>query len=93
MSNDQVLTYVAIALVFLMVIAYYAYEAIRTRRRRRPEYMIRELLVCVNCNYRVEKDHEAGDFIGLIKDTCPKCGGDLKIRGIYAVEKKQIFKP
>lgn len=79
-----------LALILLLIIILYLVYESYSRRPRRTLYAIRELLVCIKCNYRVEKDFEPGDFIGLIKGKCPKCGGDLKLKGIYAVEKSKL---
>lgn len=89
-GGDQDIVNLLVVIVLSLTLAYYLYEAFKVRKTR-VEYVTRELLVCTKCNYRVEKDYEAGDFVGLLKGTCPKCGGSMKIRGIYAVE-KQSFK-
>ncbi|MEM4481153.1 MAG: hypothetical protein QXK88_02295 [Desulfurococcaceae archaeon] len=75
--------------VFVIIAAYFIYESYR-KRPRKTAYVVRELLVCMSCNYRVERDFEPGDFIGLIKGKCPSCGGDLKLRGIYSIERSKI---
>ncbi|AFL67211.1 hypothetical protein Desfe_1345 [Desulfurococcus amylolyticus DSM 16532] len=83
-----------IILVILMVILIvYLYLESRPKKPPREEYVTRVLIQCSSCEYRLEKDFEAGDFIGLDKGKCPKCGGIVKIRGIYAVEKSKILKP
>ncbi|MGC8983087.1 MAG: hypothetical protein ACP5KA_04975 [Desulfurococcaceae archaeon] len=89
MNGEQV-TNVIIAILLALILIYYLYNALRTRRKRKPEYAIREVLACMQCNYKLERDYEAGDFIGLLKGKCPKCGGQMKIRGIYAVEKSKL---
>ncbi|MEM0355530.1 MAG: hypothetical protein QXO78_02125 [Desulfurococcaceae archaeon] len=59
------------------------------KRSRLVEYVTRELVECSICKYSYEEEYEPGDFISMIKGTCPKCGkGVLKIRAIYSVEKK-----
>lgn len=83
MEESTIYLIIAVSLTILFLI----YDTYR-RRPRRTIYITRELLVCTKCNYRVERDAEPGDFIGLLKGKCPSCGGDLKITGIYAVEKK-----
>lgn len=75
--------------LFLIIVLYLVYESY-SRRPRKTVYVVRELLVCVKCNYRVEKDFEPGDFIGLVKGKCPQCGEDLKLKGIYAVERGKL---
>ncbi|MCC6034565.1 MAG: hypothetical protein LM567_03595 [Desulfurococcaceae archaeon] len=75
-----------LALLILLVL-YMIYESyIKKRREKESTYVTREALICLNCRYVIEKDFEPGDFIGLIKDTCPRCGGKMKIKGIYGVE-------
>lgn len=86
MRRVELYNILLIILIFI-VFAYLIYDAY-TRRPRRSIHVVRELLVCTKCNYRVEKDFEPGDFIGLIKGKCPSCNGELKIKGIYAIEKK-----
>jgi len=76
---------IAIIVLLLVIIIYMLYE-VYARKPRRTLYHVRELLVCKRCSYRLERDFEPGDFIGLIKGKCPKCGGELKLQGIYAVE-------
>lgn len=90
MNGDQAIINIVAAVLLVLIVLYYLYDALKVRRRHRAEYVTRELLTCVKCNYRVEKDYEPGDFIGLLKGPCPNCGGNLKVRGIYAVEKKKL---
>lgn len=81
--------YLVLLVLLLLMLIYLVYESY-SKRLRKPIYAIRELLVCNKCNYRIEKDFEPGDFIGLIKGKCPRCGGELKLRGIYAVEQQTL---
>jgi rRNA maturation endonuclease Nob1 len=77
----------------ILVIILIVYMFMETKRKpARIEYVTRELLVCYSCGFQVERDHEPGDFIGLVKGKCPRCGGDLKIKGIYSVDKSKILK-
>lgn len=79
-------TEILLAVLLVAVILYLIYESyLKKKREESPRYVTREILVCLNCNYVIEKDFEPGDFIGLIKDTCPRCGGKMRIKGIYSV--------
>lgn len=89
-NGDQTIINIVATVLLVLIVVYYLYDALKSRRRHKTEYTTRELLTCVKCDYRVEKDYETGDFIGLLKGSCPKCGGNLKVRGIYAVEKKKL---
>ncbi|MEM4717732.1 MAG: hypothetical protein QXE81_03105 [Desulfurococcaceae archaeon] len=80
-------TELLILFVFLFVLLYMIYDTYR-RRPRRTLYIVRESLKCTKCGLIVEREFEPGDFIGIIKGKCPTCGGDLKVKSIYAVEKK-----
>lgn len=81
-----------IFIILIFVLVYMALES-RVRKQRKQEFITLEFLTCIKCGYNVEKNFEPGDFIGLIKGKCPKCGGDLKVKGIYAVEKDKVLKP
>jgi len=75
------------AALFLLVILYFIYDYyLKKKREESTKYVTRELLMCLNCNYRVEQDFEPGDFIGLVKGRCPNCGGLMKIKAIFSVE-------
>lgn len=80
---------ILLLVAIIIMVAYLIYESYRRRPRRTP-LVVRELLVCTSCSYRVERDFEPGDFIGLIKGRCPSCGGDLKLKGIYSVERDKV---
>ncbi|WP_440060126.1 hypothetical protein ACSU1N_02965 [Thermogladius sp. 4427co] len=82
-------TIFTIILIVLLVI----YMFLETRRKpARAEYTTRVLLQCPTCGFQLEKDYEPGDMIGLKKGKCPRCGGDLKIRGVYSVSKSKVLK-
>jgi len=76
-------------IVILILIIYLVYDTY-ARRPKKTEKIIRERLVCTKCGYVVEREFEPGDFIGLVKGKCPSCGGDLKIKAIYAIEKEKL---
>jgi hypothetical protein len=78
--------------IVILLIAYLLIDTF-TKKPKKKEYVTRELLKCVKCGFSVEKEFEPGDFIGLVKDKCPKCGGDLRVEGVYSVEKEKILKP
>lgn len=78
---------VILLIALIIVISYLIYDSY-TRRPRRSIYIVRELLECTRCKLTIERESEPGDFIGLIKGKCPSCNGDMKIKGIYAIEKK-----
>lgn len=88
---DENTLYNLVLLVLLIVFIAYFYFEVRSRREKREESVTRVLLQCVNCGFKLERDFEAGDYIGLERGKCPKCGGTLKIRGIYAVEKSRVL--
>jgi rRNA maturation endonuclease Nob1 len=79
---------VILLVVMLILIIYMIYD-MYSRRPRRKTYHVKETLICTKCKYVVEREFEPGDFIGLIKGKCPTCGGDLKVKAIYAIEKEQ----
>ncbi len=86
MINIQdTITWIAIASA-IMLSAYFL--AVSMRKPKQPEYETKELLACTKCGYTVEQDFEPGDFIGMIKGRCPKCGAPMAVRAIYEVEKK-----
>ncbi len=75
----------------LVAIILTAYLFMETRKKpKKPEYITKELLVCTKCGYQLETEYEPGDFIGMIKHKCPKCGAPMKIKAIYAIEKPEI---
>lgn len=83
MSNLEVI----VATLFLLIVFYLIYDSyLKKKREESTKYVTREVLICLNCNYKVEKDFEPGDFIGLVKGKCPRCGGGMKIKGIFSVE-------
>lgn len=87
MSDFQdILTYIAIVSAIVITV-YFFMESIR--KPGEPETETRELLVCGKCDYKVETRFEPGDFIGMIKGECPKCGSHLKIKAIYDVVKEE----
>ncbi len=59
------------------------------KRPREPKTVTRTLLQCMKCGERIETNYEPGDFIGLIKGKCRKCGGPTKIIGIYTINLEQ----
>jgi len=78
---------VLVAVMFLLLVFYLVYESyLKKKREENKKYVTRELLMCSNCNHIIEKTFEPGDFIGLVKDQCPRCGGKMKITEIYNVE-------
>jgi len=74
-------------LVLLIIIIIYMIYDLYSRRPKRSITYTRETLVCTKCGLNVERDFEPGDFIGLVKGKCPSCGGNLKIKAIYSIEK------
>ncbi|AFK50680.1 hypothetical protein TCELL_0255 [Thermogladius calderae 1633] len=83
--------YTLFMIVLTVLLIVYMY--LETRKRpTRTEYVTRELLVCEGCGFQVERDFEPGDFIGLVKGKCPRCGRELKIKGIYSVDKSKVLK-
>ncbi len=79
-------TEIFLLVLLVLLVLYMIYESYLKRRKKEPTYVTREVLMCLNCKYVVEKDFEPGDFIGLIRESCPRCGGKMKIKGIYSVE-------
>jgi len=79
-------TEILLLALLVLLVFYMIYESYIKKREKESMYVTREVLMCLNCKYVIEKDFEPGDFIGLIKDTCPRCGGKMKIKGIYSVE-------
>jgi len=63
------------------------------KKLKKPEYVTRELLECTSCGYKLEHDHEPGDFISMFKGECPRCGSLMRIKAIYSVEKKTLIPP
>lgn len=80
-------TDIALIIALILVVVFMIYDTYK-RKPKKTTQIVRESLRCVKCGLVVEKDFEPGDFIGLIKGKCPTCGGDLKIKAIYAIEKK-----
>lgn len=93
MNLDPNTLYNILMLAIVVALIVYLYLESRPKKPQREEYVTRVLLKCTSCGYRIERDFEAGDFIGLEKGKCPKCGGATKITGIYAVEKSKVLKP
>jgi len=93
LSLDANTLYNIVMILIVIALIIYMYLESRPKKQQREEYVTRVLLQCLNCSYRLERDFEAGDFIGLEKGKCPKCGGSLKVIGIYSVEKSKILKP
>lgn len=79
-------------LVFIALMIYLIVEPM-LRKPKKPEYVTRELVVCDSCGYREERDYRLGDYVGLEEGKCPKCGGPMRVAGIYSVERKKAFKP
>ncbi|MEM0378862.1 MAG: hypothetical protein QXP68_07360 [Thermosphaera sp.] len=77
--------------ITILLIAYLILDTFM-RKPKKKEYVTRELLKCAKCGLQVEREFEPGDFIGLAKDKCPKCGGELRVEGIYSVEKEKVLK-
>ena len=44
---------------------------------------------CLSCDFSEEREFRTGDYINKQVGKCQKCGGDLYIRRIYAVELKR----
>jgi len=78
---------IILIIAFIIIVIYLIYDSYARKPRKRVQ-VVRELLVCTSCKFTVEKDFEPGDFIGMIKGKCPSCGSNLKVKAIYAVEKK-----
>ncbi|MEM0002441.1 MAG: hypothetical protein QXS24_01520 [Desulfurococcaceae archaeon] len=80
-------TNIILLVLLILIMIYLVYDSY-IKKPRKKTYVVRELLTCTKCKFNVERDFEPGDFIGIIKGKCPSCGGDLKLKAIYAVEKK-----
>ena len=46
-------------------------------------------LVCLSCKTENSRPHQEGDHIFKQTGKCPKCGGGMKITGIYVEEPKE----
>ena len=46
-------------------------------------------IACLNCDFAEEREFKAGDYINKQLGKCRKCGGELYIKKIYAVEQKR----
>jgi hypothetical protein len=44
---------------------------------------------CLGCDFSEEREFKTGDYINKQVGKCQKCGGDLYIKKIYAVELKR----
>ncbi|ABN69994.1 hypothetical protein Smar_0894 [Staphylothermus marinus F1] len=84
--NMDINTILYTTLIGAIIMAIYLYMEAR-RKPKKPEYKTIEILECTKCGYKIEKEYEPGDFIGMIKGKCPKCNSPMKIKAIYAVEK------
>ncbi len=84
-SSQDAITWIAVISAIILSI-YFMMESMR--KPKEPEYETMEILECPKCGYTVTKEFEPGDFIGMIKGKCPKCGTPLIIKAIYEVEKK-----
>ncbi len=85
LTGQDMIYYLAIIAAIGLAV-YFLLET--SRRPKEPETETKELLKCIKCGYTIEKEYSVGDFIGLVKDKCPKCGSPLKIIAIYDVVKK-----
>jgi len=80
---ETLIILIVTATIMLIILTYLEFR----KKPKKPEYITKELLECIKCNYRLEQDFEPGDFISMYKRKCPRCGGLMKIKAIYAVEK------
>ncbi len=85
--NDYTFIIVLVTLAVLAVLLQ-TYLEIK-KRPKEPKTITRTLLKCIKCNYREEANYEVGDFIGLLKKKCSKCGQPMKIIAIYSIEIKE----
>ncbi len=77
-----------LVLVAIALVAQLLLES-RAKKKREPKYATKTLLKCTKCGYTIETDYEPGDFVGLIKRRCPKCGEPMIVYGIYDIEIKE----
>ncbi len=80
---------------FIILIAVIAVVAVILQTiielRKRPKQVrttTKTLLECIKCGYRLEQPYTTGDFVGLVKTKCPKCGSPMKVIAVYDVELK-----
>lgn len=79
-------------LLFVFLILSMVLSTLQQREARpREKITTYTLIACSSCDYQERRDFAPGDHVGkLVKDRkCPKDGGDLLIKAIYA-EKQQI---
>ncbi len=80
-------TNLLIMVIILTVIILVIQLLLETRKKpREPKTITRTLLKCTSCGETIETNYEPGDFIGLIKGQCRKCGAPLKITAVYDIE-------
>ncbi|MEM0380627.1 MAG: hypothetical protein QXX35_03275 [Desulfurococcaceae archaeon] len=79
-------TIILIIVLTILLLLLTTYSELK-RKPRKPEYETKEILECTKCRHRVLEDFEPGDFISMYKNKCPKCGGLMKVKAIYCIEK------
>ncbi|MEZ0394657.1 MAG: hypothetical protein ABWK00_06425 [Desulfurococcaceae archaeon] len=89
MNGSDLFTWISLVLFLVLLLALFLEF---NKRPRRVDFVTRELLRCSRCGFELERDYEAGDLIGSRRGTCPRCGGELVVRGIYAIDRSKLLR-
>jgi len=46
-------------------------------------------IVCHGCDFSEEREFKAGDYVNKQLGECPRCGQELYVKSIYAIEEKR----
>ena len=81
MNGDYTLLLLLVILIVLNIIFIYSRRGRGVRPLEKP--VIKTIIECENCSYKVERDFKKGDFILKIEGQCPKCKGRMLVTRIF----------
>ena len=91
LNNMDLLVLLAVILIFVFIILSEMKSQGNRMKMISPE--IRVQVVCRNCGFKVIRNFREGDYISKIVDEkCEKCGGEMIVDLIYAIQPKEKTK-
>ncbi len=84
-------SYILIIVLTAFLLSFLLMSLIRRPSSRPSEEQKKIVKVskCVSCGFEEKTTFRTSDYVGMKVGSCPKCGGDLIVVGIY-LEKPQL---